>query len=227
MMKVSIVVPSHNEEKVVGKVVRNISKLFPRCEIIVVSNGCTDRTPEIVEGLHLRNVRHINIPERVGKGGAVLRGFREARGEIIGFIDADDAFRIEDIKKVIEEARISDCAIGSKWKGRKFFYVDWPFARKVASRAANIFIRMTFGLNFSDTQAGLKFFQKKVIDSIDLDFVCTGFEFDIELLYRIKKAGFRIREVGVPVKTKNTSSFSLLHMPVMGLNLVRLRLKLG
>ena len=225
-MKVSIVVPSHNEEGIIAKVLGNISGYFPEHEIIAVSNGCTDRTPEIVGGLGLKNVKHINIKERVGKGAAVLEGFRKARGEIIGFIDADDAFRNADIKRIIEEAGKADCVIGSKWKGRKFSQVDWPFARKVASRAANLFIRVVFGLNFSDTQAGLKFLRRKVLESIDMDFVCRGFEFDVELLYKIKKKGFEIREIGVPLKSKNTSTFSLFWMPVMGLNLLRLRLKL-
>lgn len=225
-MKVSIVIPSHNEEGIIAAVLRNISGYFPECEIIVVSNGCTDRTPEIVDSLGLGNVRHIVIRERIGKGAAVLEGFRKARGEIIGFIDADDAFRNADIRMVIEEVSNVDCVIGSKWKGRKFSQVDWPFARKIASRAANLFIRAVFGLNFSDTQAGLKFFRRKVLESIDLDFVCRGFEFDIELLYKIKKKGFEIREIWVPIKSKNTSTFSLFWMPVMGLKLLRLRLKL-
>ncbi|UCG95491.1 MAG: glycosyltransferase family 2 protein [archaeon] len=223
---ISVVIPSHNEEKVIEKVARNMSKLFEKDEIIVVSNGCTDRTPEIVDRLNLKNVKHINIKERIGKGGAVTEGFRCARGDILGFIDADDAFRNEDILKVVEETRKTDCVIASKWKGRKFSDVDWPFVRKLASRMANLFIRILFGLNFSDTQAGLKFFRRKVLGSIDMDFFCRGFEFDIELLYKIKKKGFEIREIWVPIKSKNTSTFSLFWMPAMGLNLLRLRFKL-
>jgi glycosyltransferase involved in cell wall biosynthesis len=221
-MKVSVVIPSHNEERIIEKVVRNISELFRNDEIIVVSNGCTDRSPKIIGSLNLKNVKHINIKERVGKGRAVIEGFKKARTETIGFLDADDAFRNEDILKVVEEAGQTDCVIGSKWKGKRFSQVDWPITRKIFSRAWNFLVRSFLGLNLSDTQAGLKFFQRKVLDSIDLDFICNGFEFDVELLYKIKNKDFEIKEIGVDIKSKNTSTFNLIYTPKMLANLLRL-----
>lgn len=224
-MKVSIIIPSHNEENVIESVIKNISKILKKEEIIVVSNGCTDNTPKIIDGLKLKNVKHVEIKERIGKGGAIIEGFKRADGDIVGFLDADDAFRSEDILKIINETKHTNCVIASKWKGKKISQVDWPIRRKLFSRGWNLLIKSFLNLNFSDTQAGLKFFQRRVLNSIDLDFICKGFEFDVELLYKIKKKGFSIKEIGVSIKSKNTSSFNLSYAPKMFFNLIILWLR--
>lgn len=223
-MKTSIVIPAHNEEKNIENFLLEVSKKFKDSEIIVVCNGCTDRTPEIVKGIKKSNINYIVLPES-GKGAAILKGFDHAKSKYIGFVDADGAFKFDDIKKIMSELKNYDCVIASKWKGQKFSSVKWPVTRKVFSRFWNFFVRHFLKLNFEDTQAGVKFLRKSVYDSIDHNFICKGFEFDIELLSKISKKGFMIKEIYTPVKNSKKSTFSLFNTPRMFLNLLKLWLE--
>src|SRR3989338_11050064 len=93
----SIVIPAYNEEKRISATVnsyKNYFKLILRnFEIIVVCDGCTDNTPNIVRKIALKNkkVRLLTFGYKLGKGGAIIRGFDASKGSIIGFTDADEA----------------------------------------------------------------------------------------------------------------------------------------
>jgi glycosyltransferase involved in cell wall biosynthesis len=226
MPKISIIIPAYNEEKYIGNFLNQLCKCFPSEEIIVVCNGCTDRTPEIVKGFRKKNVKSLVFKEKIGKGAAIVEGFKVAKGSYIGFVDADGSFGCKQIKNVIKVLENTDCAIASKWKGQRFSSVHWPFLRKFAGRFWNILVRFFLHLQLEDTQAGLKFVKKYVLDSIDMNFTCKGFEFDIEFLSKIRRKGFEIKEVYTPVKKRETTSFSFSHIPQMFLNLLRLSLRI-
>jgi hypothetical protein len=74
--------------------------------------------------------------------------------------------------------------------------------RRFESRAFNLIIRLLFGLHFHDTQCGAKVFRKSAVDSVLPQMVSSGFEFDVELLWRLKQGGYSVREV--PIKWQNT-----------------------
>ncbi len=214
--KISIVIPAHNEEKNIERSVTEIADSFRNAQIIVVCNGCTDRTYEIARGIKRPNVEVINFHEHIGKGGAILEGFKRADGNIVGFVDADGSFGIDEIKKIIENLKKYDAVIASKWKDKNFFEVQSSFTRKIGSRFWNFFVRLLVGIDFKDTQAGLKFFKREVIDSIlKEDFICCGFDFDVELLYKIKKMGFKIKEVYTPIKDSGKSTFNMRYSTKM------------
>jgi len=222
-MKTSIIIPAHNEEKNIGDFLQDLSKKKLGDEIIVVCNGCTDRTPEVVKNIRNPRIRVVILPE-AGKGAAIIKGFGQAKYDYMGFVDADGAFRLEDIKNIIDSLKDYDCAIASKWKGQKFSSVHWPPTRKAFSRVWNFFVNILLKLGLEDTQAGVKFLRRSVYYTIDHNFICKGFEFDVELLLKIKRKGFRIKEIYTPVKNSKKSTFSLLNTPKMFINLLRLRL---
>jgi hypothetical protein len=147
-----------------------------------------------------------------------------AKNPIVGFVDSDGSFTIEHIKEVLKELEKYDVSIGSKWEGKNFFSVSWPFTRKIGSRTWNFLVRTMLGLHVRDTQAGLKFFRKSVYDSIDHNFVCKGFDFDVELLDKINKKGYTIKEVFVePIKSEKTT-FRISNTVSMFSNLIKLKL---
>jgi glycosyltransferase involved in cell wall biosynthesis len=222
----SIVVPAHNEEKRIKDTVSDLRKVKGIEEIIVVCNGCTDRTAEAARST---NVKVMEIEEK-DKGRAVLAGLSEANSDIIGFVDADGAFSSESISRLLSKLSNNDAVIASKWKGQSFRSAHSPFGRKFASRVWNRLTKLILGLRFSDTQAGLKILRKDAFDGIDTDFVCSGFAFDAELLYKIKKSGGSIEEVYIPardVKTINgkISTFSIVRAPSMLMGILRLWLR--
>jgi len=226
---ISIVVPAYNEEKFIRKTVTNINKNFPRAEIIVVSGGSTDNTAGIVKNLQkeIANLKFVEFEQRIGKGAAILQGFKIAKGEIIGFIDADGAFKMKGVKKLITVLNTgsADCVIASKWKGISFFHVKEKFLKKFASRIWNLLVKILFQLNFEDTQGGAKFLKRKVLKAIGTDFFCKGFETDVELLWRIKKRKYSIKEIFISSSFRKESKFSMLDTIPMFLNILKLRIR--
>jgi len=219
-MMISIVVPATNEENKIQNTLKDLSKI-KNSEIIVVCNGCTDNTYKVAKNTDIKNLRVYNLP-KPGKGNAVLKGLKKVNGDIVGFIDSDGAFDHKSVEKLIKNLDKYDCVIGSKWKGQEFSSVNMPFMRKFSARGWNFLIKILFGMNFVDTQAGIKFMKRKVLDSLNLDFILKGFAFDVELLYKIKEKGFKIKEVYTPVKKMEKGTFSLFYIPNMFYGLFKL-----
>ncbi|MDP4012406.1 MAG: glycosyltransferase [Candidatus Nanoarchaeia archaeon] len=226
--EISLVIPAHNEEKRILNTLRVYSKFFDenfdKADIIVVANNCSDKTVEIIEKFSEGNpsVRVLEIPHKVGKGGAVLAGLKNAKYDYCGFIDADDAFELKDLTRMINSLNDYDVAIASKWIGKSFSEVNEPFFRKIMSRGWNFLIRLMIGIGFSDTQAGAKFFRKSAFNSINHNFICTGFEFDVELLCRFKNKNLNILEVPVTTRHMPNSSFKVSSIYSMFRKLIKL-----
>src|SRR3989338_11218414 len=97
-IKISIVIPAYNEEKRIGRTMDRFFKVLPNWfgknfEIIIVLNGCRDKTLDIVKALceKYQNLRFKNFEQALGKGTAIVEGFKIAKGEYVSFIDADGA----------------------------------------------------------------------------------------------------------------------------------------
>ena len=224
MKKLSIVFPAYNEEARIADTLKDFQKIFPKAEIIVACNGCTDNTASIISGMP--NVKTIEFPEK-DKGYAVIEALKHARGDIIGFVDSDGSFLAQDVKILIDKLKNTDVAIASKWKNQNFIDVRSGLTRKLGSRMWNFLASGLFGLNLKDTQAGAKFFKKNVFNSINKNFISTGFGFDVELLHRINKKGFNIEEIFVPIAKNSRTSFNFLKESTkMFFSLLKLRTKL-
>lgn len=228
-MELSVIIPAYNEERRIEGALKNYINFFDnkkiKYEIIVVCNDCSDNTVDIVKKLIKKNkkIKLLDYKEKIRKGGAVLEGFMKAEGNFIGFLDADDSFDLEIVyKNLIKNLSKYDCVIASKWKNQGFFDVNEGFARKILSRGWNILVRILFNLHFKDTQAGAKFLTRGALNSINLNFLCRGFEFDVELLARLAKKGNKIKEVYIPNRMIEGSKFNTKYIPSMFWNLLRL-----
>lgn len=229
MKQVSLIIPAYNEEARIRNTVINydkhLNRKFRDYEIIVVLNGCRDKTLEIVKELQpkINKLKFMNFEGKIGKGGAIIEGMKYSEGEIIGFVDADDAFDIRGVISLVESVKENvDCAIASKWKNQRFKDVDEPFTRKIMSRGWNALVWIILGLEYKDTQAGAKFFKKKVVDKIGFNFASKDFTFDAELLYKIKLNRFKIREVFVSSRYVHGSTFKLRYSLNMFLKLLKI-----
>jgi glycosyltransferase involved in cell wall biosynthesis len=225
-MKVSIIIPAFNEEQRIESIFESLKDIrFPH-EVVIVLNGCTDGTKKLLENLQIKhsNIRFLDYPEKLGKGGAIREGFSAARGDIIGFVDADDAFdmaRINQLIHLIDNGK-ADCAIASKWKGQSFFSIDEPFFKKILGRGLNLFVRLFFRLSFEDTQAGAKFLRREVFHSVRDNLQCSGFEFDAELLFRFQQRKYKIEEIFIPSRYLKGTTFRMMYVPEMFYNLLKL-----
>ncbi len=223
----SLIIPAFNEEKRIRKVIDSYSTFLNKkynYELIIVCDG-RDNTAEIVKDIMLSNpcIRLLEFPTRQGKGGAIIHGFKESSGEAVGFVDADESLSPSEFEKLIDALKTTDCAIASRRVPGARISICQPWTRRISSRVFNILVNLMFNLGIRDTQCGAKLVKKKAIERVFSELQTKGFEFDVELLWRLKKGGFRIKEVPVDWKHEKGSTFSLGYSGMMLLNLLRIK----
>lgn len=199
----SIVIPAYNEEKRIELTLSHYCNYFREqnvnAELIVVIDGF-DGTLDIVKEYKRRYdgiIKYLRFSKRLGKGGALLKGFAAASGEIVGFVDADGSVRPHEIMKLVKLVASGQCdgAIGSRWiKGARLMRKP-PIFRIILSRGLNALVKGLLRINFNDTQCGAKVFKRKVIEQCIPYLDVNGYSFDIYLLYAAIKKGYRIKEV--------------------------------
>ena len=227
MEGLSLIIPNHNGAKVIADSIKAyhqaFAKKFKNFEIIVACNGCTDNSVEICSTLTKKfNLKVIEIPQK-GKGYALVKGFNEASFDYVGFLDADNPFDLNEVSQMLEHLKECDIIIATKYlKGQA--RVQGSLLRRLVSLGGGIFSKFFFGLDFRDTQAGAKFFKKEVWENIDRNFICLGFDFDIEFLYKTNKARFKILESYISLsKHEKFSTVSLKYLPGMIFRLLKLK----
>jgi glycosyltransferase involved in cell wall biosynthesis len=222
---ISIVIPAYNEEYRIGGVITRYCGFFPGSEVIVVCDGM-DNTKKIIKELMMcyPQLRVLEYEERLGKGQSVMEGMKNARYDKVGFVDADESIEPDDVKRMFDALSLADVVIASRRLKNSRILVKQPLKRRISSIAFNIFARVVFGLGFSDTQCGAKVFRKEVVREVFNDLKTKGFEFDVELLWRLKKKGYNIIEFPIIWKHSDGSSFSLSNAPMMLFSLLKVRL---
>ena len=198
----SIIIPAYNEENrlpnTLEQVFHFLEKQAYASEVIVVENGSTDKTFEFAQKLaqQHKNLRVIHNEER-GKGGAVLRGVREALGEYVFICDADLSMPVAEISKFLPPALTDfDIAIGSREAPGAVRYNE-PYYRHLTGRVFNMLIRLMVLPDLQDTQCGFKCLRAGVARDIFPFQTLTGWAFDVELLYIAHLHGYRILEIPI------------------------------
>jgi len=197
MHSISGVIPAHNEAPNVAEAIESavtaIEKITPDYEIIVVDDGSSDGTGDVVKGLmprfaKLRLVR--NDPNR-GYGGALRRGFDEATKELILFAPADNQFDLSESPKLV--ALIDQGAdIATGYRAER----NDPLFRRLNGMGWNFMIRLLFGYLCRDIDCGFKVFRRSILARVPL--YSVGAMIDTELLAGAKARGIVIKET--PVK---------------------------
>ena len=198
---VSIVIPAWNEEdRLAGTLERYLPALEARgdpFEVIVVVDGVGDRTAEVAAGYAARHVRLLRFPAKLGKGGAVLAGLREAQYEYVGYLDADGPISPETMYGLVGGLVDVDCVVASRWVRGASGVAAEPLFNRVAGRAWNFLARSLLFLPYRDTQCGAKFFRRSFVYPLLKTVTLTNRAFEVDLLYHVRKAGHVVREVPV------------------------------
>jgi len=195
---VSVVVPCFNERQTIVPLLKRVLAA-PFCkEIIVVDDGSTDGTQEILNehASALDGVRIIFQGRNQGKGAALRRGFREARGDVVIVQDADleyDPNQIPDVISPIVEGH-ADVVYGSRFLGgphRVLYY--W---HSVGNRLLTTISNMVTDLNLTDMETCYKAFRREVIQSVELEEDRFGFEPEVTIKIA-RQPGIRIYEMPI------------------------------
>ena len=203
----SLVIPAFNEADRIGRNLREALGYLqinsPEGELIVVNDGSTDATSDIVREVFAEPTpiatRLIEHSPNRGKGAAVRQGLLAAAKPIGLFSDADFSTPIDETPKLIEPIAAGelDVAFGSRALNRRLIGNRQPWRREQAGRVFNLIVRVTTGLPFWDTQCGFKAFRLDVCRPIFEVAKADGFGFDVELLYLAQEAKLRMREIPV------------------------------
>lgn len=228
----TLIIPACNEEKRIDITLEDYCTYFSRfprgdIEILVVLNGCKDNTLGVVQQFAKKYpfLKYINIPPPIGKGGALVEGFKRAKGDFVGYVDADDATRAPSYHELMKHLGDADGIIASRWMKGAIVEPRQPFSRRFASRAFNLLVQFFFGLHFHDTQCGCKYFRRKAIQTILPSLGMTRWAFDVDVLYHLKRYGFRVKEIPTIWRDRIGSGIRVPKVSLeMFLALVRLRL---
>jgi glycosyltransferase involved in cell wall biosynthesis len=201
-MKLSIVIPAHNEEHRLPPMLEAYAEYFAEkygneAELIVVPNFCSDRTAEVARSIGARypQIRVFEESKHVGKGGAVMLGAKNAAGGLVGFVDADGATPPEAFDDLVQKIGSNGCIIASRWMKGADVSPKQPLSRRVASRCFNGLVRVLFGLKLTDTQCGAKLFRREVILPVMRNLGVTNWAFDVDMLFQTKRLGASICEI--------------------------------
>lgn len=228
-----LLIPAYNEEHRIEPVLRDYAAYFAprygdRFQLLVVLNGCRDNTLEVVQRVAQEHscIRWLDFAEPIGKGGALIEGLKQAsQAEAVGFVDADGATAPPAFQALVERLGEADCVIGSRWLPGAVIHNLQTGRRRFASRVFHIIVQVLFWMNIRDTQCGAKVMRSGAVDKIHARLRIADMAFDINLLYSLKHAGFRVLEVPTEWTDKAGSKVRFFRTSlVMFLSVVRIRL---
>ena len=228
-----LLIPAYNEESRIEPVLRDYAQYFQQhypglFRIVVVLNGCRDNTLGVVQRVAREApvISALEFPDPIGKGGALIEGLKLApESELIGYVDADGATPPKAFHELVKLIPKADCVIGSRWLPGAVLHQQQTHRRQFASRAFHLIVQLLFWMNIRDTQCGAKVMRSEAVQKIHPSLRIADMAFDINLLYSLKHAGYRILEVPTEWTDRIGSKVTLFRTSlVMFLSAFRIRL---
>lgn len=192
---VSLIVPAYRQEKTIEKDLKRIEDVMEQqrfeYEIILVVDGEVDKTLEKAKKNKSSKIKVYGYQHNHGKGYAIRYGMVRSKGTIVGYLDSGMDLNPSGLSLLLDqfEWHDADIIIGSKRHPES--KVTYPFIRQLISFLSQMWIWFLFGLNVRDTQVGMKFFKRKVIEDVLPRLLVKKFAFDIEMLVVAFNLGYK------------------------------------
>ncbi len=200
-----MIIPTYNEVESLPILLRELVRLRPSFNFLVVDDGSPDGTAEICEKLkgEIVGLDVLTRPTKSGLGSAYRDGYKVALAknfDVVIQIDADGSHRVADLAKLLKKFESNpspDLVIGSRWiKGGSV--LNWSKRRELLSRAANVYSKLMLGLDVLDSTAGFRIYKTSAIRKLDLGSIKSeGYCFQIEMTREISRIGGLISEVPI------------------------------
>jgi len=198
-----VLVPAYNEEQRIEPTLREYAQYFRenfggKFNLVVLLNGCRDNTLGVVNRVARDHpeIGVLNFPEPIGKGGALIEGLKLApKADLIGYVDADGATGPKAFLELVHLTAQAECVIGSRWLPGAVLHQSQPWLRRFFSRVFHAVVQFFLRLNIQDTQCPAKVIRRGAIERIHSSLRIADLAFDVNLLYALKREGFRILEV--------------------------------
>lgn len=203
--------PCYNEESNVGRMIEQAVKVGQEYgvdyEVIVVDDGSSDRTAEIVRAAaetdpRVRLVRH---EKNQGYGAALRSGLRSATKDFVFLTDGDNQFQLSDIEKLF--SKIDGCDVVAGYRIGRQDKAYRRFNGALWTRA----VRLLFGLGVRDVDCAFKLFRRRCLQGLEIE--SDHLLIHAEILARLKKKGCRIEEIGIPHYPRTAGKASATALP--------------
>lgn len=214
---ISIIIPAFKQKTIIKTDLLRIKNVMEQLrhdfEIIVVVDGDIDGTSTEARKVKSDKIQVFSYLQNKGKGYAIRYGIKKTKGDIIGFIDAGMEINPNGIAMLLEHMEWYDAHIIVGSKRHPASKVNSPLDRRIISKLAQIYIKILFGIGVTDTQVGIKFFQRKVLEDIFERLVVKEFAFDIEVLAVAQYLGYkRIFEAPIELDFNPKASLISRHL---------------
>ncbi len=208
-IELSFVIPAYNEENFIEDTLGTLDTAIKderlQYEVVVVDDGSKDQTFMKALRYAQRNghVKVIRYENNSGKGFAIKKGFMQATGDMVMFIDGDMEIDLNTISKYLQALQDADVVIASKWHPQSL--VSMSVSRRIMSLTFNFLARLLTGTDLKDTQVGFKAMRKSAVNHIFPRLAVKRYAFDVELLVVCRLYGLKIKEM--PVNINLNASF--------------------
>lgn len=195
-MKLSIIMPAYNEKTTVSEIIEKIKKVKIEKEIIIIDDGSTDGTREILKKKEKENhsLKIIYHPQNMGKGAAIRTGLKYVTGDLVIIQDADLEYEPEEyhqlIKPIIEGK--ADVVYGSRFLGLHRVFMFWHY---LGNKLLNGITNLLYNTDLTDMETGYKVFKTEVIKNIKIK--SNRFNFEPEVTAKVLKQKYRVYEVPI------------------------------
>ena len=207
-----VILPTYNEAGNIERMVEAVGpKLSADDRILIVDDNSPDGTGRIADGLAADDprVEVLHRPGKQGLGPAYIAGFRRALEGGAGLVvqmDADFSHDPAYLPRLIAASALADLVVGSRYVPGGGI-TEWGAARRLISRGGSLYSRVVLGVPVRDLTGGFKCFRREVLESIELNTVnASGYSFQVEMTYRVLKAGFEVIEVPITFRERQAGS---------------------
>lgn len=219
-IKLSLIIPAFNEEKKIAKDIREAFSYFAviklKGEVIVSTDGVTDRTNRIVKELQgeYKELRLIAKKEKIGKGAAIKKAVQICRGKYVMFADAGYCVPFKFIGQGLKLLKNYDTVLGSRALSTSKIIVKQPSYRIIGSKIFSLIVHNFLGIpkEIEDTQCGFKLFKRSIANSLFGELKTKEMMFDIELILRIIKNNYKFTTLAVEWSSDSDTKYN----PIFG-----------
>jgi glycosyltransferase involved in cell wall biosynthesis len=203
-MNLSVVIPVYNEVGNVKVIIKRVQAQKLASEIVVVDDGSTDGTRDILKELDGKdNLRVIFHEKNQGKGAAVVTGMKAARGDVLLIQDADLEYDPRDYPKLLQpiEEEIADVVYGSRFLGgARRVTMFWHM---VANKLLTVMTNILYNTILTDMETGYKVFRREIVEGMNIK--ARRFDFEPEFTAKVLKRHYRIFEVPITFNPRDYS----------------------